>query len=45
MEGCLEIVIEKVFKIIAQYFEGLRSLSASKYITCVGADSHCSKTF
>ena len=25
--------------------EGLRSPSASKYITCVGADSHCSKTF
>ena len=60
MEGCLEIEIEKafkiekmfkifkiekVFKIIAQYFEGLRSPSASKYITCVGADSHCSKIF
>ena len=59
MEGRIEIVIEKVFKIeklfkifkiekvfkiIAQYFEGLRSPSASKYITCVGADSHCSKT-
>ena len=24
--------------------EGLRFPSASKYITCVGADSHCSKT-
>ena len=43
MEGRIEIVIEKVFKIfkiekvfkiIAQYFEGLRSPSASKYITC-----------
>ena len=51
MEGRIEIVIEKVFKmekvfkIIAQYFEGLRSQSASKYITCFGADSHCSKTF
>ena len=25
--------------------EGLRSPSASKYINCVGADWHCSKTF
>ena len=54
MEGRVEIVIEKVFKIfkiekvfkiIPQYFEGLCSPSASKYITYVDADSHCSKTF
>ena len=54
MECRIEIVIEKVFKnfkiekvfkIIAQYFEGLRSPSASKCITCVGVDSHCLKTF
>ena len=54
MEGRIEIVIEKVFKsfkiekvfkVIAQYFEGLRSPRASEYITCVGVDSHCLKTF